>query len=276
MGSTGLPHQRDLLHPIIEALRELGGFGRVREIFETVVSREGFSAEQIADTVPSDPSRPRIKKRVSNALRSLRKMGAVEQSLKGVWSLTQEGRQLTTVEQTLSEADRTGVGPDPSDDQGSETWEAELLGRIAQLSPQGFENLCRRLFEEEGMTDAEVTPVGADGGIDGVGSLQVGLVSWKIYFQAKRWKKSVGAGEVRDFRGALSGRGEKGLIITTSTFTKGAREEAGRAGAPVVDLIDGDNLVDLLKRNELGLTKLADEEYAVRAEIFDQFDEPDK
>jgi restriction system protein len=92
-----------------------------------------------------------------------------------------------------------------------------------------------------------------DGGLDGTGVYRVSLVSFPVFFQCKRWKGSVGPKEVRDFRGAMTGRGEKGLLITTGSFTKDARLEATRDGAPPVDLVDGDRLCDLLKEYRLGV-----------------------
>ena len=67
-----------------------------------------------------------------------------------------------------------------------------------------------------------------DGGIDGVGVYRVSLVSFPVYFQCKRYRGTVTAGAVRDFRGAMVGRGEKGLLITTGSFTKDAQKEANR------------------------------------------------
>jgi restriction system protein len=78
-------------------------------------------------------------------------------------------------------------------------------------------------------------------------------LSFPVFFQCKRDRGSVGAGAVRDFRGAMSGRGDKGLLITTGTYTAEATREATRDGAPPVDLIDGDQLCDLLRQYELGV-----------------------
>jgi restriction system protein len=93
-----------------------------------------------------------------------------------------------------------------------------------------------------------------DGGIDGIGVLRVQLVSFHVLFQSKRWRDSVGASVVRDFRGAMIGRADKGLIITTGNFTADARREATRDGAPAIDLVDGDTLCDLLKAYKIGIS----------------------
>lgn len=79
------------------------------------------------------------------------------------------------------------------------------------------------------------------------------LVSFRVLFQCKRYDGSVGANIIRDFRGAMQGRADRGLIITTGTFTQSAQAEATRDGAPLIDLIDGEALCDLLKDNKLGV-----------------------
>ena len=125
------------------------------------------------------------------------------------------------------------------------------------MDPSAFERLSQRLLREAGFTKVEVRGKTGDGGFDGVGVLRVNLVSFQVYFQCKRWKGSVGAKEIRDFRGALQGRADKGLFITTGTFTAQASDEATRDGAIAIDLIDGVRLCELLKEHQLGVaTKL--------------------
>jgi restriction system protein len=122
------------------------------------------------------------------------------------------------------------------------------------MEPAAFERLCQRLLREAGFIKVEVTGRSGDGGIDGIGVLRMNLVSFQVLFQCKRWKGSVGAAVVRDFRGAMVGRADKGLVITTSSFTSEARREATRDGAPAIDLIDGEMLCQLLKEHNLGLS----------------------
>jgi Restriction endonuclease len=88
----------------------------------------------------------------------------------------------------------------------------------------------------------------------GIGVYRVSLLSFPVFFQCKRYVGSVGSGAVRDFRGAMSGRGDKGLLITTGTFTSEAKRESTRDGAPPVDLIDGDQLCDLLSNTSSACT----------------------
>jgi restriction system protein len=126
-------------------------------------------------------------------------------------------------------------------------WKESLIDAVLAMTPSAFERLCQRVLRESGFTKVEVTGRSGDGGIDGIGVLRVQLVSFHVLFQSKRWKGSVSAGVVRDFRGAMVGRADKGLIITTGSFTADARREATRDGAPAIDLVDGDTLADLLK-----------------------------
>ena len=102
-----------------------------------------------------------------------------------------------------------------------------------------------------------------------MGVLRVNLVSFQIYFQCKCWKGSVGAKDIRDFRGALQGRADKGLFITTGTFTSQASDEATRDGAIAIDLIDGGRLCDLLKENCLGVETEMIERVRIRSDWFE-------
>jgi restriction system protein len=147
------------------------------------------------------------------------------------------------------------------------------LDRLLEMEPSAFERLAQRLLREAGFRNVEVVGKTGDGGIDGVGVYQLSLVSFPIYFQCKRYRGSVSSGAVRDFRGAMAGRGEKGLLITTGAFTRDARDEATRDGAPPVELVSGDNLCDLLKEYSLGTrteTRTM-EKVTVVPEFFDQF-----
>ena len=133
------------------------------------------------------------------------------------------------------------------------SWKERLLETLLAIEPSAFERLCQRILRESGFIKVEVTGRSGDGGIDGTGVLRLNLLSFHVLFQSKRYRGSVGAPVVRDFRGAMVGRADKGLIITTGTFTADARKEATRDGAPAIDLVDGDALCDLLKSLRIGV-----------------------
>jgi restriction system protein len=171
-----------------------------------------------------------------------------------LWRANRE-QMLEERRQKRKAAREAGADPDLAEEDGeeSESWREELLQVLQEMDPAKFEHLAKLLLRKEGFVNTTVTGGSGDGGIDGVGVYQLSLVSFPVFFQCKRYKGTVGPDKVRDFRGAMQGRGERGLLITTGSFTAPARKEATRDGAPPVDLIDGDRLCDLLKNHGLGV-----------------------
>ncbi len=151
------------------------------------------------------------------------------------------------------------------------TWKDFLIARLLDMEADAFERLAQRLLREAGFINVNVLGRSGDGGLDGVGMYRPTLVSFPVFFQCKRYRGSVGSGAVRDFRGAMSGRREKGLLITTGTFSRDATSEAIRDGAPAVELIDGDALCELLKDYRLGVTVLqrVEEDVEIDGGFFD-------
>lgn len=146
-------------------------------------------------------------------------------------------------------APEEGAAPAPAADHRSRVIEV-----LQKLAPSGFERFCQRLLREAGFQNVVVTGRDGDGGIDGVGILQVNaLVSFKVLFQCKRYRDTVSPSQVRDFRGAMAGRADKGIILTTGGFTAEAKREAVRDGVPPIELVDGEKLVTMLEDLEMGL-----------------------
>lgn len=271
MGEVAIPNQFELMWPTLEALRKLGGSGKIDEVVEAVIAAEGFTEEQQEVRRRPGDRMSMIEYRLAWARNGLKQIGAVENSSRGVWAITDLGRSLDR-DDVLSQvkawrADysrryherrrQQPVDEDLGDEDitGEETeWKQVLLEQLLKMMPDAFERLAQRLLREAGFRNVEVLGRSGDGGIDGVGVYQLSLVSFPVYFQCKRWANQVGPKEVRDFRGAMVGRGEKGLLITTATFSPAARDEATRDGAPPVDLISGEDLCDLLKDFRLGVT----------------------
>jgi restriction system protein len=270
MAGAPVPDYSQLLWPTIEAVRALGGSGSIDEIVEAVLQREDFTEEQ-QQVLHGDGPQTEIEYRLAWARTYLKMMGLLINSRRGVWTLTEEGRSVrrediprlhAQVQARLREEQRAkrqagrakdvpaGVDQQADDEQD---WRDQLLDVLMSVSPDAFERLSQRLLREAGFISATVTGRTGDGGIDGLGIYRMSLVSFPVFFQCKRYRGSVGASAVRDFRGAMAGRGDKGLLITTGTFTGEAKAEATRDGAPPVDLIDGRRLCDLLKEYELGV-----------------------
>jgi restriction system protein len=266
-----IPSYKELLWPTLRAVREIGDSGTIEEIVEKVIALEGFSEEQQA--VPhGDGPASEIEYRLAWARTYLKGMDALDNSKRGVWSTTELGRSMTPRDiaerhavfvaqlREARKARKAAEGEDEIAEDGEEAgvkrdWKEQLLEQLLTLPPDRFERLARRLLREAGFISATVTGRSGDGGIDGIGVYRLSLVSFPVFFQCKRYKGSVGAGAVRDFRGAMSGRGDNGLLITTGSFTADAKQEATRDGAPPVDLIDGDRLCELLREYELGVRR---------------------
>jgi restriction system protein len=277
-----------MLWPTLVAVREIGDSGTIEELVEKVIGAEGFTEEQ--QIVPAKKgSQSLIEYRLGWCRTHLKGMGLLENSARGVWSTTEAGRTVKIEEipalhaayrAQYREARRTNRAAHEADDlhepdaedrpEPSTAWKEPLLSTLQAVSPEQFERLSRRLLREAGFVSATVTGKSGDGGIDGIGVYRVSLLSFPVFFQCKRYSGSVGSSAVRDFRGAMSGRGDKGLLITTGTFTAEAKREATRDGAPPVDLIDGDQLCDLLKDYELGVrcTVRQTEEITVSPDFF--------
>lgn len=289
------PDLPQLMVATIDALKAMGGSANIHELDETIIEREGVTEEEQSFTMPND-ERPKLKYYLAWARTYLRRSGAIENSARGIWAITEKGEQISTREQTLKiqnqvteeEKQRARdkrqrlkenepkkpqklldqlIADEPEDEVLD--WSGELLDVLKKMDPSAFERLSQRLLREAGFVKVEVRGQTGDGGIDGVGVLRMNLVSFQVYFQCKRYKGSVGSKEIRDFRGALQGRADKGLFITTGTFTSQASEEATRDGAIAIDLIDGDQLCDLLKRYELGVKTKMIEKVDINQSWFD-------
>ena len=287
-----LPDLPGMMLATVEALRKLGGSATIQELDEEAISLEGVTeAEQ--GYMMANNNIPRVNYFLSWARTYLKRGGALENSARGVWALTDTGAKIAELAATRAiydqvkqeERDRAKAKRRAAKAQGETTaeesapdepeapdldddWKSKLLGVMKGMEPGAFERLAQRLLREAGFVKVEVRGKSGDGGIDGVGVLRVNLVSFQVYFQCKRYKGSVDSKEIRDFRGALEGRADKGLFITTGHFTSQASEEATRDGAKAIDLIDGERLCDLLKANKLGMQTEMIEQVTVIPEWF--------
>ncbi len=250
--------------PILDALKELGGSGSAAEVCERVIENHGISDEALNEILPGGQSR--IRNQIQWARFYLVKAGMLDASIRGIWSLTKQGTEGLEEKDALplfksialtfrkkGESKKNKHQPievDVIDAPPSLT----LLETLQNLPPDGFERVCQRLLRESGFEQVTVTGKSGDGGIDGHGILSINaLVSFNVLFQCKRYVGSVSPAQVRDFRGGMLGRADKGIILTTGTFTSEAKKEARRDGAPPIELVDGEKLVSMFEKLELGV-----------------------
>ena len=273
--------------PLLDALRELGGSGTPDEVVERIASDLKLSDNLQNELLRS--GEPRFRNQVAWARFYMVQEGLLDSSKRGVWSLTERGRATyLSLEQARQLAakwvrvfqerrrEAAGAGPEPALQQiGEEVsplaiHRQQVLEVMQDLPPAGFERLCQAILREAGFVEVSVTGRSGDQGIDGHGTLQINpLVSFRVLFQCKRYRESVSPSQVRDFRGAMAGRADKGIMITTGAFTAEARREGSRDGVPPIELIDGDKLVDMLEKLELGLLPVRS--YKVDISFFDKF-----
>lgn len=273
--------------PLLDGLRKLGGSGTPDEVVDKIAADLFLSDDLQNELLPS--GEPRFRNQVAWARFYLVREGLLDSSKRGVWSLTEAGRgKSLSLEESreiflrwvrIFQAQRKAKNSDqePIQEQVAEAtgapsndYRGELLAILLALPPNGFERLCQRLLRESGFTQVIVTGQSNDGGIDGHGTLQINpLLSFKVLFQCKRYAKSVSPSHVRDFRGAMAGRADKGIILTTGTFTTEARREAIRDGVSPIELIDSEKLVELLERLELGLKPVTT--YEINDAFFREF-----
>ena len=261
--------------PLLDALRDLGDSGRPREVSSRIAKNLNLPDEILDETLKSGGSK--FHNQVAWARQYLVWEDLLDSSKHGTWKLTEKGRNAQISEAEAREIflkwvaihaqNRKHRHSEDNDEAQSEASSPEdlvsedkpdLISTLRSLSPVGFEKICRELLRESGFENVEVTGGSADGGIDGHGTLEINpFVSFKVLFQCKRYAKGnlVSRAQVGDFRNAMIGRAEKGIIITTSSFTNAAVQEANREGAPQVELVDGVKLVEMFERVELGVSK---------------------
>ena len=275
-----VPTFRELMKPTIQALKNLGGSASLGELHAKIIEVMNLSPE-VAGEPHGDSNATEVEYRAGWTRTYLHTAGFIENSKRGVWALTVSGVevQIGDAQQFIQEVlDRYAqakkqAAEETDDASGGEVtevaWQDEVIAVVREMDPSAFERLCQRILRESGFIEVEVTKRTGDGGIDGHGVFRIGgLISFTVLFQSKRYKNSVGPEIVRDFRGAMAGRADKGLIITTGRFTAEAKREATRDGAAPIDLIDGQLLAEKLKELDLGVETEMVENVVVKPDWF--------
>lgn len=255
------------INPVLTTLQSNGGAGNASNVIEQIIESQGISDEELEEATSNGQSR--VRNQIQWARFYLFKAGLIDNAQRGIWRLTNEGleKNLTdddvyalfkSVQESVKKAPTNETIKPEVEFEETATEDEEhtvgLLNLIQNLPAAGFEKLCKRLLTEIGINDIIITGGSGDQGIDGKGIVKLNdVVSLNILFQCKRYKETVSPHHVRDFRGAMQGRGEKGLLITTGRFTKEAKSEANRDGVTPIELIDGERLVELFEKYHLGL-----------------------
>lgn len=259
-----VPKYDDMYNEVLSAIRKLGGSASIQEL-ENEVSKILKLSEADLAIIQEKHNRTQYSYRLAWARTYLKLAGYLDNTERGVWALTHKGASVQTVnkdevnrtakaEQKRQRQQKHSEEDDDEEEVEGTNWKDTITKVIKGIEPDAFERLCQRFLRESGFIEVEVTGRAGDGGIDGHGVVKLGgLLSFHVYFQAKRYKDSVPPSVIRDFRGAMAGRADKGLIITTGVFTRDAIKEAQRAGTTPIDLIDGNDLAEKLKDLRLGV-----------------------
>jgi restriction system protein len=269
--TRGGPELVKLFRPLLDTLRELGDSGRPKEVVEKIADRLNLPDEVLNRTLKNGSSR--FANQVHWARFYLAKAGLIDTSRRGVWTLTDSGRHsqldqekalhiLQEVQKRFSGDENTDTGVLPAPDElggppdervpGEESFREEMAKVLQSLSPDGFERLCQRLLREVGFEEVVVTGRTGDGGIDGFGTLRINrLVSDRVLFQCKRHAKQISPSYIREFRGSMAARADRGIFLATSSFNAEAKREAAREGAAPIEMVDLSALISLL--TDLGI-----------------------
>ena len=272
----------DLYSAVFQALKLLGGSGTIAEINDKVIEIKKFDSK-ITDVLHGTTgTRTELEYQLAWTRTYLKKYGAIDISNRGVWTITKDFQNKNTIDNAVvkkavggKNKEKYGANQEDSHEDNTDEsveiprWKNELSEVLHNMNPYGFEILSMYLLRECGFSDVKVTKKSGDGGIDGTGKLKInGIFSFNVAFQCKRYKGSVGADVIRDFRGSLSTDIEKGVLITTGAFTKMAKDEASDAGKKQIDLIDGDEFMNKLAEYSIGLKEV--KSYEIDKEYFEQ------
>ena len=286
-----VPTRYEMVGATLASLRKRGGLASNREIEDDIVAGMNLSEDAAAELHGKGP-KTKVGHNAGWTRTWLRKIGAIEpaagpKTQQGVWALTAKGRDVEWAEdlaetevRALKKAVRqdrrkarqqTGEGSvrttqaeaeqaatqdlETPSGEVEDSWTADLMEILLQLRPDAFERLCQRVLHATGIEDVVVTGGSGDGGIDGTGLLKVGLVSFQVAFQAKRWKDRVGPATVREMQGSMTSDVDHGIVITTGHFTSSAIKQAKAPGTKQVELVDGERLCELLDEHGLGVFK---------------------
>lgn len=278
-----IPDYSQLIDATFSALKQLGGSGKNTEINDKASEILCLSDEVLSVPHLNSGSMSEVNYRLAWARTLLKNYGAVENSARGVWSITPDFSDVDAVDGVYVEKNckksisKTAAKKETPEQQMEEAgveipdevkpWRKKLYNVLTTMNPYSFEKLTQRLLRECGFEDVKVTKKAGDGGIDGTGKLKInGIFSFNIAFQCKRYQGSVGAPDIRDFRGSLTTDIEKGLFITTGSFSKQAIEEASNPGKKHIDLINGEEFISKLAENGIGVKEVKD--YEVDEEYF--------
>lgn len=277
MKKENVPKFSDLLEPTFKAIKTLGGSAKNDEIIKQIVSDLKLSNEVVDIIHAGTTSRTELDYQVAWAKTYLKNYGAIESSARSVWTITKDFYNVDSVSRDdvldknkfqnkkLSSKHMNTETPEDCDPNNNDVefpeevkpWREQILEILKNMDPFAFERLIPRILRECGFTELIVTKKSGDGGIDGTGKLRInGIFSFNVGFQCKRYNGAVGAPEVRDFRGSLTTAIEKGVLITTGTFTSQAKEEASNPGKQQIDLMDGEDLIDKIIEFEIGVKKV--------------------
>jgi len=284
-----IPKYKKLLNPTFFALKKLGGSGKNEEIVEQIIQDLGIPDDVADITHCGNPNKTELSYQADWARTYLKKYGVIDNSARSVWAIKpdyvdvdilDENKIVRIVSKSIRENGLTKHQPSydyPQDDEEKndyieypdelKPWREQLADILQHMDPYGFERLAQRVLRECGFTQVRVTQKSSDGGIDGTGKLRInGIFSFNVAFQCKRYKGAVGAPEIRDFRGSLTTDIEKGVMITTGTFTKAAKQEASNLGKKQIDLIDGEDFITKIAEYGIGVKPVTT--YEIDEEFF--------
>lgn len=278
------PTYTELIIPTYDALKQLGGSGTNNEIYEKVSTNLCLSDEVLDEPHLGSLNQSEVEYQLAWARTYLKNYGIIVNSARSVWSITSEYASGLTVsakeivaftvqkndqkrEMAKNNEMQNNQAEKPEDDISSndevefpdevKPWRQQLANVLQYMDPYGFERLSQRLLRECGFTQVSVTKKSGDGGIDGIGKLKInGIVSFNVAFQCKRYKGLVSSGDIRDFRGSLTTDIEKGIFITTGSFSKAAKDEATTPGKKQIDLIDGEEFISKLAEYSIGVKEV--------------------
>lgn len=278
------PTYTELIIPTYDALKQLGGSGTNNEIYEKVIANLCLSDEVLDEPHLGSLNQSEVEYQLAWARTYLKNYGIIVNSARSVWSITSEYASGLTVsakeivaytvqknaqkrEMAKNNEMQNNQAEKPEDDIASndevefpdevKPWRQQLANVLQNMDPYGFERLSQRLLRECGFTQVSVTKKSGDGGIDGIGKLKInGIVSFNVAFQCKRYKGLVSSGDIRDFRGSLTTDIEKGIFITTGSFSKAAKDEATTPGKKQIDLIDGEEFISKLAEYSIGVKEV--------------------